>query len=148
MPNKTDKQRSEFLATLPAPPNGIRLTELAYYPGPAGHFYCITARHVTYAADRRCGMLDETAIKGAERQGAKCGVKDCGLPYSAHKQDLVLLVSLPLDSAPKDLNAVPGLHAYLLEIKERCDEFGIDGFGFPHHGAPVSEEENHDGTEQ
>lgn len=148
MTHKTDKQRAEFLAALPAPPNGIRLTALEYYPGPAGHFYCITPRHVEYAADYCSGMLGEAAIAGAERTGAKCGVKGCTLPYSAHTQDLVLLVSLPLDSAPKDLNAVPGLHAYLLEIKERCDAFGIAGFGFPHHGAPVSEEENHDGTEQ
>jgi hypothetical protein len=95
------------------------------------HPYCITSKHVEVAADRFSGMLRAEAIRAAEKSGAKCDicrVNRLNLSYDEHESNLTLFIEVPLG---KDLNAVPGLHAYLLSIKEQAIALGIQGFAFP-----------------
>lgn len=57
---------------------------------PEKHAYCITPKHVTYASDHHGGMLGEEAIKGAEKEGVDCGVRECIMKYEDHKHGLVV----------------------------------------------------------
>lgn len=132
MAKKTQEERDEFLAALPPPPAGVQLDGLEDIPEPGGHPYVIGPSLVAFAADKCGGILNDATIERAERAGVRCCMQGCTLPYSAHKSILVLFVSLP-PGTPKlqNLKDVPGLHEYLLSIQERCDAFGIEGFGFP-----------------
>ena len=131
----TEKEKVMFEA-LPKPSEGseFRLSRVVTYSDP--HPYCIGPRHVAYAADHCGGMLSESAIEEAEKYGVKCAMKlgrghgRCGQSYRDHKSMPTAVIVLHNDH-PADLNAIPGLHTYLLSIKEKATELGIEGFAFP-----------------
>ena len=125
----TDTQLSDIYAQLPKAPEGSTFHTEKVTKVSLPHPYCITPRHVAYASDHCGGMLGESAIEGAERKGAKCGMKGCQLRYSQHETQVTLVVVVPVGT--RDLNAVPGLHTYLLSIKDLATELGIQGFAFP-----------------
>lgn len=91
------------------------------------HPYCITAAHVAYASDFRCGLLDESAIEAAERGGAKCGICHGRLKYKDHGTALFVSCKAPMLEGDK---ASPELHAYLLKVKPLCEEDKYVGFAF------------------
>lgn len=73
------------------------------------HPYCITPRHIPNGG----GILNESTIEDAERRGAKCCICKGKLPFSEHKQ--AILVAVRFEGELKD---TPGLKEYLLSIKE------------------------------
>ncbi len=89
------------------------------------HPYCITSRHVAFASDHRGGMLTAEAI---EASGASCGMRGCCLPYNKHESAMTLFITV---ADNKDLNSIPGLHAYLFSNKQKFIDLGIEGFAFP-----------------
>jgi hypothetical protein len=57
------------------------------------HPYCITPKHVEYAADNFHGMLGKDAIKEAEENGkARCGICGGKLSYDEHKTAVLVEV--------------------------------------------------------
>jgi len=112
---------------LPSPPDGssfsLKKLEIISVPRP----YVITPKHVSYASDHCSGMLTEEAIA---MSGARCGWEGCRLSLPEHELMRTLFVCVPQN---KDLNAVPGLGAYLQSVKALSLEhgWGIDGFAFP-----------------
>jgi len=90
-----------------------------------GHPYVIGLRHVAFAADHRSGRLDGEAI---ESSGAPCESRGCNASLDDHKSSATLFIQVEQNH---DLNAIDGLHAYLLEVKDACVALGIDGFAFP-----------------
>ena len=91
------------------------------------HPYMITQKHVVYAADHCGGMLNDGAIKDAERNGAKCGICKGELSYEEHKTALVVMChGLDMD---KD-ESKEALQKYLLSIKDMCEKDGYIGFAF------------------
>ncbi len=132
------------ITDLPQPPTGAVFSLLKVEHVPMPHPYCITPKHVAVASDHWCGMLGKEAIRDAEERGAQCDIcrklarkrrwPGPGAPvlsYDEHENPLTVFVRVPQNS---DLNAVPGLHAYLLSIKEQSTKLGIDGFAFPTEG--------------
>lgn len=94
----------------------------------APHPFCITHHHVAYAHDHHCGMLTPEAV---DESGAPCGVPGCQLKFSQHEKVLLLEVA-----SNEDLKNVPGLHEYLLEIKEMATKDGYAGFAFKQKRIP------------
>jgi len=92
------------------------------------HAYCIGPKHVEYASKYRCGVLDEDAIKAAERGGAKCCTCHGQLAYKQH--EIALLVECKAELRGEDGNTNPELHAYLLQCKPNCEADGYVGFAF------------------
>ncbi|MDP2217152.1 MAG: hypothetical protein Q8J68_07705 [Methanolobus sp.] len=131
----TEKDFSDELNQIPKPevPH-IRVKEIREISIP--HPYCITPKHISHASDHYHGILGEAAIIDAEKHGAKCDIcrkinKKHGkpiLPFSEHIAQKTLFIEVPQN---KDLNAVEGLHAYLLKIKPIAESLKIDGFAFP-----------------
>ena len=120
-----EAKEQEIFDQIPKPDAGavFELSEVCKISWP--HPFCITPRHVTYAADRCGGMLTEVAIKDSR---APCGVRNCQLGYDEHKSQMTLFITVPDN---RNLNAIDGLHAYLMAIKDKATELGIDGFAFP-----------------
>ncbi len=124
-----------LLVQIPAPPQDsvFSLSKVDKVSMP--HPYCIGAKHVQVAADQFGGMLGEAAIEAAEKQGVYCDIckklnRKRGTPilkYHEHENNLTLFITVPQN---KDLNAIPGLHEYLLGIKDKAVELGIQGFAF------------------
>jgi hypothetical protein len=121
---------NDILEQIPPPPEGsvfaLQKVETISVPHP----YVIGPRHVAIASDRFSGRLGEDAIEASERAGYGCQHPRCQLSHKEHESMRTLFVLL--DSKPGDLNNVPGLHAYLVSIKERAESLGIQGFAFPH----------------
>jgi hypothetical protein len=122
------------ISDIPSPPDNavfsLQNIETVVFPHP----YCITPKHLEYCES---GILDNYSIKHAESKGAKCetckelvkrGRQDKILKVDEHESSLTLFIVVPQN---KDLNAVEGLHAYLLSIKDLATELGIEGFAFP-----------------
>lgn len=115
----------------PVPPGAVfKLDKVAAITIP--HPYMITPRHVSWAADHWGGMLSADAIRDAEKKnGAMCDIcraRGQSLTYDQHETQTTLFIIVPQNT---DLNAVPGLHAYLWQHKDRFISLGIDGFAFP-----------------
>lgn len=120
------------LSDLPQPPAGAVFSfakvERITFPHP----YCITPRHVAYAADHCGGMLTTEAIRGAEKAGARCDI--CAksgkgiLTIDQHETSTTLFINVPQN---RDLNAVEGLHNFLFTNKAKFESMGIQGFAFP-----------------
>ncbi len=92
------------------------------------HPYCITAAHVVYASDHHNGMLDKTAMEGAESNGVRCGMRGCQLTFKEH--ETALLVACYLGIKDKDDKVNPELHAFLLACKDEAEKHGYTGFTF------------------
>lgn len=123
------KTETITLDQLPPVPEGsaFRLVKIERVGMP--HPYCLTPKHVAHASDHFCGVLTAESIRDAEKHGARCDIcKQRGenLSYEQHESPLTLFLAVPQN---KDLNAVPGLHAYLLAVKKA--ELGVEGFAFP-----------------
>lgn len=89
------------------------------------HPYCITPKHVTYAADHFCGMLGKEAIISAERtEKAKCGICRGELSYEQHETALLVEVDEGKEGFKKRLNK------YLLKIKAMAEADKYAGFAF------------------
>lgn len=115
---------------LPAVPEGAPFKVLKCETVGIPHPYCITPKHVAWASDHCGGMLGAAAIREAEEKaGASCEIcrKQGGgiLKYDDHESPLTLFVAVP----HHDLNAIPGLHAYLMAVK--AAGLGVQGFAFP-----------------
>ena len=91
------------------------------------HAYMITEKHVGYASDRG-GILSESVIEAAERQGAKCGQRGCTLDFKGHEQALLVECKMELKDDAGIANLE--LHQYLLAIKEETEKSGYAGFAF------------------
>lgn len=92
------------------------------------HPYCITPKHVVYAADHCSGMLTKEAIERAEEVAqAKCDTCKGKLSYREH--ETALLVRCGRDPK-KDKEAEAELHEWLLSIKEEAAKNGYAGFAF------------------
>ncbi len=118
------------LGKIPQPPIDASFKLIKIEKVSVPHPFCITPAHVAYAADHCGGILSNEAIK---RSGAKCGMKDkrngrCLLSLDEHETFVTLFIGVPQN---KDLNAVDGLHAYLLSIKDEATTLGVQGFAFP-----------------
>jgi len=116
------------LDQIPAPPEGSSFSLVKIEKVSIPHPYCITPKHVAIASDQFCGMLGTEAIEAAERQGAHCGMRGCNLRCDQHESSKTLFIRVPQNC---DLNAIPGLHAYLRSIQAKAAELGIEGFAFP-----------------
>jgi hypothetical protein len=120
------------LEDFPAPPPGAVFSLARVQTITRPHTYMIGARHVVFAADHASGMLSAETIRRAEDAGIHCEI--CNkqrhyLTYDEHVSEDVLLIAIPEHMT--DLMLVPGLHAYLLSIKDDAERLGITGFGFP-----------------
>jgi hypothetical protein len=128
----------EKSARIPAPPEGSMFSVLGIRGVSMPHPYCITPKHVAWASDHWSGMLSEAAIQDSESKGkARCGMRGCNLGYEEHRVQKTLFIEVPQN---RDLNAVPGLHAYLLSIKSTAMQEGVDGFAFPAGRTQTNEE--------
>jgi hypothetical protein len=122
------EEKQISLSDLPQAPEGSVFTIEKVEKLSVPHPYCITPRHVAHAADKFSGRLGDEAIKSAERDGAHCDICKGKYPYEKHEAVNSLIIRVPQN---KDLNAVPGLHAWLLANKQAFIDAGIDGFAFP-----------------
>ena len=125
----TEEQCQEIMDQIPEPPEGIVKVKVEKIHIP--HPYGITPKHIEHSS----GMYLDP--EEAERKGAECFIcKDINrrdytkpiLSFNEHISQLTLFLRVPQN---KDLNAVDGLHEYLLSIKEQAEELGIEGFAFP-----------------
>jgi hypothetical protein len=126
------KNKTIEISKLPQPPSGASFGLVEVKTVSMPHPYCITPRHVAYAADHCGGMLGTDAIRAAERMGACCDIcRKSGngiLGIDEHTSPLTLFIRVPQN---KDLNTVAGLHTYLYSNKAAFVEMGIEGFAFP-----------------
>ena len=91
------------------------------------HLYCITPKHVAVAADHYFGMLGADAIRGAEKQGAKCDIcRKAGkiLSYDEHEQALLVECKIDIQPVPDELKT------WLVSIKDEAEKNGYAGFAF------------------
>jgi hypothetical protein len=91
------------------------------------HPYCITLRHVVYAADHNGGILTRDAIREAEKRGAKCDIcRKNGkiLTIDEHEQVLLVECQVEIQPAPQELRD------WLMSIKDECEKNGYAGFAF------------------
>ena len=87
------------------------------------HPYCITPRHVAVASDHHMGRLGKAAIFDAEIKGAKCGVKNCDLPFEFHEEALLV-------ACYENIKGNKELENYLLKIKAEAEKNNYAGFAF------------------
>ena len=129
---KSNKHDLLDLLPTPAPgaPFALQKIEDVILPHP----YCITPKHLAYADSM---YLDAAAIERAESRGAQCDIcrklvkqrqQPAVLSYSEHESQKTLFIAV---NDNRDLNAVDGLHDYLLQIKPVAESLGIQGFAFP-----------------
>lgn len=88
-----------------------------------GHVFCVTPKHVAYAADHCHGILGEDAL---EHSGVPCGI--CKRPYEDHKEQGLLIYCTK--NPQTDSEAHDELVAFLNAIKERTLAEGYAGFAF------------------
>ena len=124
-----DQMKAALFAELPRPDDNAAFRFAGVYKMPNPHPYCITGKHVEVASDKHCGILDTHAIEHAERNGARCGVKGCTLKLSDHITVPAAVVVIK-GERPRDLNNVPGLHAYLLGCKPVVEKITGDKGGW------------------
>lgn len=133
----SDPERDLQLADLPQPPEGavFSLKDMRTISLP--HPYCVTPKHIECAADHHGGILDDAAIRDAEKRGALCGAGSrgdpCRLPFDKHENLLTVFIAVPNN---KQLNETPGLQDYLCEHTAQFKQFGVDGFAFPNANSP------------
>ena len=90
------------------------------------HPYCVTPKHLEYSE----GMYLD--IEGAEKRGAKCGMKDCNLTYEEH--EIALIIECDVDVKEDDV-ARQELKEYLLKIKPLAERDKYTGFVFMLNGS-------------
>ena len=126
-------EHQKILDAISPPPAGASFSLVKVDTVAQPHPYCITPKHVAAASDHFGGMLGAAAIEYAEQHGARCDIcRQQGrfLSYKEHTSDLTLFIGVPV-KLQKSLDEVPGLHQYLMSIKEKAESLGITGFAFP-----------------
>lgn len=93
----------------------------------APHPYCITDKHVAYAADHCAGRLGKEAIEQAEQRGIHCGVKGCALSYEEHVP--VLVIAVNSETEEEASKHEKELRAYLQKLVDDNKD-KIKGFTF------------------
>lgn len=83
------------------------------------HPFCITSRHVVYAADHCCGRISEWAMDECEKRGIKCGVSGCQLPFKDHTSEEILLLQLTRHLSSDEAST---------ELKKLTDVLDKNGF--------------------
>lgn len=115
---------SKFKGNYPPSENGnFKIIDSIGVPHP----YCVTGKHVAYAADHCCGMLSNDAIREAEKHGAKCDIcRRAGkiLTIDEHQQALLVECKADVTSAAEELKT------WLLSIKDETVKNGYVGFAF------------------
>jgi hypothetical protein len=108
--------KTNTLAGLPVPPKGspFKLSHVAEIILP--HPFHITDKHMA----RSRGTINPDA--------APCGYPGCQLTSKQHEAQKTLFIVVQDNS---DLNAIPGLHAYLSTHKAAFEAAGVQGFAFP-----------------
>jgi hypothetical protein len=129
---------TEIFNQIPLPPDGAVFSLIKVEKISIPHPFVIMPGHVAFAAKHCGGMLSADAIY---RSGVKCGWgtanrrggynERCQLSVHDHKSQLTLFIRVPQN---RDLNAVEGLHPYLLSIKDKATSLGVEGFAFPSGG--------------
>lgn len=99
------------------------------------HPYCITPAHI----DGKTMVLDEHAIRRAEKKGARCGMyvkgdewrnsykkgwKKCDVPYDEHTSDKVCFLKLLRGGTEREAKEI------LTGLAGELEEGVIDGFAF------------------
>lgn len=87
------------------------------------HPYCITSKHVAYAADHYSGMLTADSIRESEENGARCGICKGKLSYAEHEQALLI-------SCKTEIKDNTELKEYLLSLKDKVIADGYAGSTF------------------
>lgn len=82
------------------------------------HPYTIGPKHLEASS----GILDESVCRRVP-----CAHPYCSTSYENHTHETVAVIQV---SADGELADVPGLHDYLLSVKAKAEELGIDGFVF------------------
>ena len=113
-----DQMKATLLAELPRPEGTALFTFAGIKRHSIPHPYCITSAHVAEASDHHFGRLDNSAIEAAEKKGVRCGMNGCWLTAAEHKSVPLVVVAVKGETKVRDLNTVPGLHAYLLACKK------------------------------
>ena len=103
------------------------------------HPYCIGTKHVCHASDNFGGILcKECILDGEKYHQIFCDICKKGRGkiylYDEHTSDKVLAIEV---NENEDLNTIPGLHNYLLRVKDLAIAEGIQGFIFPRKGQKV-----------
>ena len=124
-----DQMKAALFAELPRPSEDAAFRFAGVYKMSHPHPYCITGKHVEIASGQCGGMLDTRAIEHAERNGARCGVKGCRAKFDEHITVPAVVVVIK-GERPRDLNNVPGLHAYLLGCKPVVEKITGDKGGW------------------
>lgn len=89
------------------------------------HPYCIGTRHVSYAHAKHGGILDDDAIRGAEREAnAKCDICKGQLSYDQHEQALVVGCKANANNEPHKTE----LRVFLMGCIEEAQKHGYAGF--------------------
>lgn len=131
--NTTTTPKTPTLEQMPVIPPGLSFTLHKVDKVSMPHPYCITPKHVEWAAGYYGGILSAEAIEDAEKHGACCDICRQShqgiLPYHKHESLLTLFIKIPVGI--RDLNKIAGLHDYLYENKAAFEQLGIKGFAFP-----------------
>jgi cytidine deaminase len=86
-----------------------------------GHHFCVTDKHVAYAADKCHGILGDEAAAAHP-----CGI--CKRPYEDHKEKILFIFCEA--NAKEEGEAQEELQEYLTSIVERTEAAGYAGFAF------------------
>lgn len=112
----TRQENAELLKKIPPPPKdavfSLRKIDTVVIPHP----YVIGASHLR---DSHGSTIDTTL---------PCD--HCKKPASEHVSQKTLFIKVPFGQN-HNLNKIPGLHEYLLSIKEQATALGVEGFAFP-----------------
>ena len=108
-----EQMKAALFAELPRPSEDAAFRFAGVYKLSHPHPYCITGKHVQIASDMYNGMLGRSAIEYAETLGVRCGMEGCRAKFDEHITVPAVVVVIK-GERPRDLNNVPGLHAYLL----------------------------------
>lgn len=117
-PDPERDRRRAIMAAIPPVPEGATFRPVRIDTVVLPHPFMITGEHMRKSP----WMYLDPSV-------APCGFDGCRLTPDEHEKQETLFVEIP--AGVKDLNAIPGLHAWLLEFKPQAEAAGIQGFAFP-----------------
>lgn len=133
--NPKYKPKEEIITLLPAIPEGAAFSiHDIDNVNPKPHPFCITEKHVAYAADHNGGRLDESVCNkfpcGIGRSGSPIrNQQPCTLRFEEHTSERVVFIKVVWDGPIKD---VPGLYDWLKAASDiiAAGNIKVDGFAF------------------
>ncbi len=90
------------------------------------HGFCLTPRHISWAANKYGGMLTRQAVA---ESGAPCGIKGCTLTVWEHKTALLVSCLQPV-AYPETKENNKEVEKYLRSIVDQCIKEDYSGFVF------------------